>query len=1361
MDPRQVAARPDARALKISVSTPMAPDFPRLPGEAASAKLRFAWLLVAAVTASGRAAEPPALPPTLEQQLLKEDPAALARAARAEGDPGLGAIAFYQPYLSCTKCHGMGDETSPLGPNLTQPRDDATDTYLVESILQPSKAIRRGFETIVVLTDDGKTLTGLLAEDGPQQLILRDPNDVEKRITIPQGSIDERLAGSTSVMPAGLVNTLSSRQQFLDLARYVMEITEKGPRRAKQLRPPASLYAPPPLPAYETDLDHAGLIRELGDEHLRRGEAIYQSLCVNCHGTRDQPGSLPTSRRFASEPFKSGKDPYGLYQTLTRGYGMMMPQTWMVPQQKYDVIHYLRQRYLKPHNPTQYTVVDEAYLAQLPHGSGRGPAPTTLEPWVSMDYGPHLTASYEVGSDATNFAYKGIAVRLDPGTGGVSRGRYWLLFDHDTLRVAAAWSGTDFIDWNGILFNGRHAVHPRIAGQVHFANPTGPGWAHPTRGDFVDPRLRGRDGRPYGPLPHDWAHYRGLYHFGHRVILSYTVGPTPIQELPGVDATGTVPVFTRTFHIGPRPQPLVLRVAQVAAAKLAHLVSVSTGSAETGPGAAPGAKSWVTFGRELDAGTVAAVRFDGATSLDVARGADFDLTHHDYSIAARIKTAHGGTILCQTGPGERWVPDGKSLFVRDGRLVFDIGWVGAVRSRRAVDDDRWHDIVMTYAHQDGQVRLYIDGQPDGEGRLRPKQDLADPLVRIGYTTPHFPEHQSYFLGQLEDVRFYRRRLDGAQVSGLGQAAVTPDGLLARWVLDGSAGPTVPDATGQGHFATVLRGPERPAPAATVLAGVVPPVPEAAWSGDAEGNLLLRLPAGAAPLRFTLAAAGVASAEHVASVRTGMSADTSPVELAALMRGGPPRWPDKLTTQGLRGDDERPFAVDVLTHPTQNPWRCRTRLTGFDFFPDQRRAAVCTWDGDVWIVGGIDPEAGGAPAGTPTPAAPAATFPLTWQRIASGLFQPLGLKIVDGRIYVACRDQIVILHDLNGDGETDYYENFNNDHQVTEHFHEFAMGLQTDADGNFYYAKSARHALPALVPHHGTVLRVSRDGTRTDILAQGFRAANGVCVNPDGTLLVTDQEGHWTPKNRINWIDRPGKYYGNFWGYHDVTDPADERMEQPVVWITNAMDRSPAELLWVTSKAWGPLQGTLLNTSYGYGKLYVVPHERVGDRLQGGVCEFPLPPFPTGIMRGRFHPVNGQLYTCGMYAWAANPQQPGGFYRVRYTGRPVYLPIGLHARRDGLEITFTGRLHPQLAADPKNYAVKTWTIRRSANYGSEHYDERPLPVTAARLAADGRSVFLTVPEIHTTWCMEIRYAIESADGEYIDGKIHNTIHALGP
>ena len=385
--------------------------------------------------------------------------------------------------------------------------------------------------------------------------------------------------------------------------------------------------------------------------------------------------------------------------------------------------------------------------------------------------------------------------------------------------------------------------------------------------------------------------------------------------------------------------------------------------------------------------------------------------------------------------------------------------------------------------------------------------------------------------------------------------------------------------------------------------------------------------------------------------------------------------------------------------------------------------------------------------------------LTWRRIASGLFQPLGLKIVGGTIHVGCRDQICILRDSNGDGETDFYENFNSDHQVTEHFHEFAMDLETDPEGNFYYAKAARHGKTALVPQHGTLLRVSKDGGRTEILATGFRAPNGVCLNPDGTFFLTDQEGFWHPKNRINWV-KPGGFYGNMWGYHDVTDPSDSAMEQPVCWITNAFDRSPGQIVRVESDAWGPLKGALLNLSYGYGKIFVVPHETVDGQMQGGMAALPIAQFPTGVMRGRFHPASGQLYTCGMYAWAATQTQPGGLYRVRYTGKPVWVPLELSARKDGMAITFSAPLDPATATDHRKLRVRRYghssELRSMARTTST---SDPLPIAAATLSADGRTVMLAMPEIAPTWCMEITYAVKGSDGTEVKGTIDNTIHRL--
>jgi hypothetical protein len=160
-----------------------------------------------------------------------------------------------------------------------------------------------------------------------------------------------------------------------------------------------------------------------------------------------------------------------------------------------------------------------------------------------------------------------------------------------------------------------------------------------------------------------------------------------------------------------------------------------------------------------------------------------------------------------------------------------------------------------------------------------------------------------------------------------------------------------------------------------------------------------------------------------------------------------------------------------------------------------------------------------------------------------------------------------------------------------------------------------------------------------------------------------------------------------------------------------------------------------------------------------MCELPLPAFPTGIMRGRFHPGDGQLYACGMFAWAGNATQPGGIYRIRATGRPAHLPVGLKARTRQLQITFSDPLDAASVV-AKRFAIRTWSLKRTADYGSKHYDEKTLEVAAARLSDDRRTVTLELPELQPTWCMSIDYRLAGATGEPVVGLIHNTIHQLG-
>ena len=716
---------------------------------------------------------------------------------------------------------------------------------------------------------------------------------------------------------------------------------------ALQLQPSAAQVAPA-VAEYEQHLDHAGLIGGWDDGVLARGEAIYRRICVNCHGTRDKPGSLPTSLRFAEGKFKSGSDPLSMYRTLTYGFGQMAPQTWLVPRQKYDVIHYIRQTYLQPHNPSQYVALDAAYLARLPKGDTPGPEPSEIEPWSAMDYGPYLTHTYEVPGGDLNIAYKGVAVRLDAGAGGVSRGRQWIVFDTDTLRVAAGWSGSggnkqNFIDWEGIQFNGSHGVHPRLVGQIAFASANGPGWANPADGTFnEDGRVLGRDGRRYGPLPREWARYHGLYLRGQQVVLSYRVGTTEVLESPGLAAPGGAdcgPLLVRTFNLAPRDRDLLLQVADLPAGADPHVVG--------------GAGSVIVCGPKAQADNAAeqAVALDGNTYLEVEGADAFDLTNKDFTIAGRIKTKAGGTVWSLAEPGPRWTPGGQSLFVRDGRLCFDIGWVGAVTGRSRVADDRWHDVAVTCQQAEHRVRLYVDGRLDGEGTLVPKPAPPGAMARIGFTAPDFPQPASFFQGEIAEVRVHNRQLTPEQLDK--QRPAPKESLVARWTIGGAKGDKLADTAGQ-HAALVRRGTQADAKTSgPLIAGFSPSDTAVHWT-IGKSALQLHIPAGGDPLRLSVwvasetAALKPDQADALARTLVDVSMPDAERDLAEWTRGGPPRWPEVIETVSVPGPAGGPFAADTLTAPETNPWLAQTRFTGLDFLPDGR-IAVCSWDGDVWLV----------------------------------------------------------------------------------------------------------------------------------------------------------------------------------------------------------------------------------------------------------------------------------------------------------------------------------------------------------------------------------------------------------------------------
>ncbi len=460
----------------------------------------------------------------------------------------------------------------------------------------------------------------------------------------------------------------------------------------------------------------------------------------------------------------------------------------------------------------------------------------------------------------------------------------------------------------------------------------------------------------------------------------------------------------------------------------------------------------------------------------------------------------------------------------------------------------------------------------------------------------------------------------------------------------------------------------------------------------------------------------------------------PEDLAALIKPGPARWLPALTNVGQVGFPTDGFAVDTLTAPYTNPWKALMFCSGVDFFRDGS-AAVCTIHGDVWRVSGLDDK----------------LRAVTWKRYATGLFQPLGLRVVNDRVHVLGRDQITVLHDDNGDGEADRYENFCNLMETSIGGHDFVTCLEQDPAGNFYYVDPIG------------VHRISPDGRTKETLATGFRNPNGLGVSRDGVITVTPQQGTWTPSSVIFETKRGG-YYG-----YGGPKPSPERplgYDAPLCWLPHAFDNSSSSQVWVPANRWGALAGQMLHFAWGRCALMLVLRDVTDGPAQGAAVALPVK-FLSGPMRGTFHPQDGHLYVAGSTGWQTSAARDGCLQRVRYTGKPLRTPVAWRAQQHGIALTFAQPLERADAEDAGRYAVHQWNYLYSEKYGSKDYSvvnpaqegRDEVEVRSAKVQADGRTVFLELPGLRPVMQMELKYNLPFVGGGAASGPLYLTINRL--
>ena len=434
-----------------------------------------------------------------------------------------------------------------------------------------------------------------------------------------------------------------------------------------------------------------------------------------------------------------------------------------------------------------------------------------------------------------------------------------------------------------------------------------------------------------------------------------------------------------------------------------------------------------------------------------------------------------------------------------------------------------------------------------------------------------------------------------------------------------------------------------------------------------------------------------------------------------------------------------YVVDTLTLPHDNPFGALLFASGLGFLPDGR-LAVCTAHGDVWLCAGVDAD----------------LDRLHWTRMATGLYQPLGLAVVGGAVHVRGRDQITRLVDADGDGLAERYDCAANVLEISGQPHAYAMNLEVDSKGNFWTIKSGANN----TRHGGSLLRISPDGESIERFAFGYRHANGLGIGPGDVVSTADNEGGWTPATRIDLAKRGG-FYGYVPAVRDGKGENDD--ERPLLWLPKEADNSAGSQVWAPD-SWGPLGGKMLHLSFGRCRALAVLQESVGGVRQGAAVDLPWR-FASGICRGRFGP-DGHLYVCGLDGWQTAAERDGCVQRVRYTGQRFDVPVAFETRVDGMVLRFAEPLRTD--ARPSAFVVERWNYQRTARYGSDDWsvsDPRRkgkdrLAVTRLAFSADGRGVFVGLADMRPAMQIRLRWTLQNDRGQAVRGRMWSTAHVLG-
>jgi len=157
----------------------------------------------------------------LKAMATDDDPLAAYRLAIAGGNAERGRKMFFEnSTLSCVRCHKINERGGEVGPDLSKIGSQQKRDYLLEAIVLPDKQIAKGFDPVVIVTENGKVHAGIIKEDDGRQIRLM---TAEGNVAvIPKAEIEEQARGR-SAMPEDLIKKLSY-SELRDLIEFLAQL---------------------------------------------------------------------------------------------------------------------------------------------------------------------------------------------------------------------------------------------------------------------------------------------------------------------------------------------------------------------------------------------------------------------------------------------------------------------------------------------------------------------------------------------------------------------------------------------------------------------------------------------------------------------------------------------------------------------------------------------------------------------------------------------------------------------------------------------------------------------------------------------------------------------------------------------------------------------------------------------------------------------------------------------------------------------------------------------------------------------------------------------------------------------------------